>query len=70
MSHNFQEGNHDTMMSEMPGVLKMGFSQWAKSGKIFQGGAGPNFHHFPLKTNVYIVKHQKLGKSVGRNGSF
>ena len=44
--------------------------QWAKSGKNFQGGAGPNFHHFPLKTSVDIVKHQKLGKSVGRNGDF
>ena len=49
---------------------KKTYSQWAKNAKVFQGGAGPNFYHFPLKTNVYIVKHQKLGKSVGRNGVF
>ena len=45
-------------------------SQWSKWWKVFQRGAGPNFHKFPLETNLVMVKYQKLAKSVERNWGF
>ena len=48
-------------------IVKQLQPQWAKSQKVFQGGAGPKFRKFPLGTYLVMVKYLKLAKSVGRN---